>query len=83
MEEAWKKMDLNGDGKISKEEFTTNAVKEAEDRFGKMDANSDGSVEKEEAEQAGRRLREERERMAGRTGGPGAGPEGNRPRLKE
>ena len=43
-----KRADTNGDGKISKEEFTTMGQKESEERFSRMDANSDGVVDQDE-----------------------------------
>lgn len=52
-EEMFKKLDKDGNGSISKEEFmaSPNAKKDeakAAERFGKMDKNSDGSLTKEE-----------------------------------
>lgn len=40
----WKKMDADGDNRISKAEFT----KYTQNKFGQMDANKDGFVTKEE-----------------------------------
>lgn len=61
-EEAWKKMDADGDGKVSKEEFATHAKGEAEKRFDAVDGNKDGVIEKEEFEEAAKRLRERQDR---------------------
>lgn len=52
-EEMFKKLDKDGNGSVSKEEFLdTPAAKKdaakATERFGKMDKNSDGSLSKEE-----------------------------------
>ncbi|MBE2281925.1 MAG: EF-hand domain-containing protein [Prosthecobacter sp.] len=52
-EEMFKKLDKDGNGSISKEEFMASpgAKKDeakAAERFGKMDKNSDGSLSKEE-----------------------------------
>lgn len=52
-EEMFKKLDKDGNGSVSKEEYMASpgakkdAAKAAE-RFGKMDKNSDGSLSKEE-----------------------------------
>ncbi|MCE9519731.1 MAG: EF-hand domain-containing protein [Verrucomicrobia bacterium] len=56
MDEAFKKMDANGDGKVSKEEFLEFSKKEAEARFSKMDAAGSGSVTKEQLMEAMRRM---------------------------
>ena len=52
-EEAFKKKDGNGDGKVSKEEFLASPqakkdAAKAEERFGKMDKDKDGSLTVEE-----------------------------------
>jgi hypothetical protein len=91
-EDMLKRMgDKNGDGVISKEEYTSNA----DERFAQMDENKDGKVTKEEVEAAGRKMRE----MMGGGGRPGEGgpggarrpdgdgkgarPEGDRPKRPE
>jgi len=60
LEEFIKKMDTNGDGKVSKEEFLSQEKQQAEERFAKIDANGDGTVDKLEMEEAGRKMREAR-----------------------
>lgn len=49
-EEYFKKKDANGDGKLSKDEFTKGAkdAAKAETRFTTLDKDKDGSVTKEE-----------------------------------
>ena len=47
--EALKRMDANGDGVISKDEF-----RGPEQMFARLDANGDGQVDEQEAKQAGR-----------------------------
>lgn len=47
-EAAFKTMDANGDGKITKEEYLEHAKKLAEKRFEKLDAQGKGSITKEE-----------------------------------
>jgi Ca2+-binding EF-hand superfamily protein len=56
-EEAFKKMDANADGKVSKEEFLEFSKKEAEERFSKIDASGSGSVSKDQIAEAMRRMR--------------------------
>jgi len=77
LDEFFKRVDTNADGKVSKEEFVANSQKEIEDRFAKVDANSDGSVERSEMEAAAQKMREGRQ-----GGGPPGGdrPEGPRKR---
>lgn len=60
----WKAMDLDGDGKVSREEF-----RGPERFFDLLDANSDGFVDEAEAKAA-------RERRGGPGGGQGRGPDG-------
>ena len=57
VEEYLKRMDANGDGKVSKEEFMAFHQKELEERFKRLDANGDGFVDKSELEQAMKSLR--------------------------
>jgi hypothetical protein len=91
-EDIMKRMgDKNGDGIITKEEYTSNA----DERFAQMDENKDGKVTKEEVEAAGRKMREMG--GGGRPGGEGspggfrrpegdgkgARPEGDRPKRPE
>ncbi len=69
-----KRADSDGDGKISKDEFSNMGKKESEERFGRMDANSDGFVDKEEVGKMAQMMRN--------AGGQGQGmrrPEGGPP----
>ncbi|MDB5687985.1 MAG: h [Rhizorhabdus sp.] len=68
-----KKVDANGDGKITKDEFLAYSKKEAEERFAKMDANGDGVVDEAEIKAAAEKLRE-----GGGRRGEGAAPGGGR-----
>jgi len=68
-----KKVDTNGDGKITKEEFLTYSKKEAEERFAKMDTNGDGVVDETEIKAAAEKIRE-----AGMRRGEGQGEGGFR-----
>ncbi len=80
MDEMLKKVDTNGDGKISKEEWLEFSRKEAEDRYSKMDTNKDGSVDKAEIEEGVRKMREMRGQGGGDRPGGFRKPEGdNRP----
>lgn len=74
LEEAFKKMDSNSDGSVTKEEFHSFSSQEIDGRFGRMDTNSDGKVTLEEIKAATEKLRE---MMRGRMGG-GQGGEGMR-----
>lgn len=56
-DDAFKKMDANGDGKVSKEEFLEFSKREAEDRFSKIDTTGSGSISKEQISEAMRRMR--------------------------
>ncbi len=89
MGEMLKRMDKDGDGSVSKEEF----VSSNEERFNQMDENKDGKVSKEEMEGMARRMREMMG-AGGRDGGPrrpeggdGGGsrprPEGDGPKPKD
>ncbi len=60
--EAFKRMDKDGDGKLSKEEFPRPQA------FDKIDANGDGFLDQEELGEAMRRMRERRGK-GGRRGG--------------
>lgn len=66
MAEFIKKVDANGDGKITKEEFLNYSKKEAEDRFAKIDTNADGTVDENEIKAAADKIRGD-----GRRGGDG------------
>ncbi len=73
--EFLKKVDTNGDGKITKEEFLAYSKKEAEDRFAKIDTNGDGVIDESEIKAAAEKMRE----GAGRRGeGQGQGEGGFR-----
>jgi Ca2+-binding EF-hand superfamily protein len=54
--DAFAKLDTNGDGKLSEEEFTAGksdkGLENAKKKFAKLDADSDGSVTKEEMKAA-------------------------------
>jgi Ca2+-binding EF-hand superfamily protein len=56
-DEIYIKMDLNKDGKVTKEEFLAFSKQEAEDRFSKMDASGSGAISKEQIAEAMRRMR--------------------------
>ena len=87
LEEMFKKMDANGDGKISKEEYIAFEKQQAEERFAKIDVNNNGSIDKQEFEEAARKLSEMRRangQQSAQSNGfrkPESGSEGsNRPR---
>lgn len=71
LDEAYKKMDADADGKISKEEFLEFSKKEAEERFNRIDSSGSGSISKEQIAEAMRRMR-------GGDAGPQRRPEGFR-----
>lgn len=52
--EMFKRMDTNGDGVISKQEF----MEQAEKRFKRLDANGDGQITREEIESAAQNMRQ-------------------------
>ncbi len=52
-----KRVDTDGDGKISKEEFANLGKKENEERFARMDENKDGLVDKKEAGDMAQKMR--------------------------
>jgi hypothetical protein len=74
--EMFKRLDTNGDGKVTKEEFSAHEKQQSEQRFSRIDTNKDGSIEKSEAEEAAKKMRERvqegggklRERLKGKTG---------------
>lgn len=66
VEEIFKKLDTNGDGKVAKEEYLASprAKKnptEAEDRFKKLDKNNDGCLSLDEFKAGFERKREKKE----------------------
>jgi Ca2+-binding EF-hand superfamily protein len=65
-EEAFKQMDADQNGEVTKEEFTTFAQKEVESRFTRLDEDKNGKVTFLEMEKMGRSMR---------PGGPPPGPE--------
>lgn len=54
----FEKMDANGDGKVSKEEW----VKARESRFSAMDKNSDGFIDKDEWQAKREKMREHKDK---------------------
>lgn len=83
MDEMLKKLDTNGDGKVSKEEWIEYTRKESEDRYSKMDTNKDGFVDKAEMEEGARKMHEMHGQGGERPGGfrkPESGEGGTRPR---
>ena len=72
-EEAFKKMDKNGDGSVTTEEFREAQSAELEARFKGMDANNDGKVTQEEFKGA---LEKMRGMMRGAAGGAAPGGPG-------
>jgi hypothetical protein len=72
-----KRADADGDGKISKEEFSSMGRKESEERFSKMDANSDGFVDQEEIGKISQMMRRGAEGQGMRR--PEGGPPGGSP----
>ena len=74
----FKKIDTNGDGKVSKDEYLAHAQKEAEERFTKVDGNTDGSIEKSEFEDAAKKMQAQRPNGPGPKDGPRNRPEGPR-----
>ncbi len=58
IDEMFKKMDANGDSKITKDEFMESSKKEAEAHFNKLDASGSGFVTKDQLTDAMRRMRE-------------------------
>jgi Ca2+-binding EF-hand superfamily protein len=70
IDEAFGRMDKNGDGNVDKEEYTEFSKQEIETRFGRMDENADGKVSKEEMKLGMDRLRN----MMRGPGGPGGAP---------
>jgi hypothetical protein len=81
--EYLKRLDTDGNGKVSKEEFVAVSKKDSEDRFSKIDTNADGFADQAEVEEAGRRMRDQGGMRRPEGGGeqmrrPGEGPEGFR-----
>ena len=65
------KMDKNGDGKVTQDEFVAAWIEMAKKRFAAMDANGDGVVTKDEMEKA-RPAMGQRMQHGGRQRGEGA-----------
>ena len=57
-EKAFKMMDANSDGKVTKEEFLAAAQKRAEERFAKLDKENKGYLTKEDFTAAREKTRE-------------------------
>lgn len=63
-DERFKAVDTNSDGKLSREEFLTDATTRAAELFARIDANSDGQATKEEMKANRERMQKAvRERM--------------------
>ena len=65
MQERLKEVDTNGDGNISKAEFTA----QCEKRFAKMDSNGDGQISPEERQQMHQQMQKMRPQKNGQAGG--------------
>ena len=72
-DEAFKKMDANGDGKVSKEEFLNHSKKQAEEGFAKLDKNNDGVIDKPEIAEIEGKMKGLREKMQERGKGKNDG----------
>lgn len=77
MAEFLKKIDVNTDGKVSKEEFAEFSKKEGEERFAKIDGNADGMADEAEMKAAAEKMRSAAGaggmRRPGAEGSPGEG----------
>ena len=62
-QERLKQVDTNGDGNISKSEFTA----QCEKRFAKMDSNGDGQITPEERKQAHQEMKQKHQKMKSQT----------------
>lgn len=80
--EFLKRVDSDGDGKISKDEFGNMGKREAEDRFSRMDGNKDGFVDQAEMTATAQNMRRGPDgqgmRRPGGEGGPPGGGQGFR-----
>lgn len=72
-EKAFKMLDANGDGKVTKEEFLAASQKRAEARYAKLDPEGKGYLTKEDFAQAREKAREKaKARKAKAAGTPAA-----------
>jgi len=76
IDEVFGRMDKDGDGNVTKEEYVEFSKQEIESRFARTDANEDGKLTKEEMKSGMERMRNMMRGPQGGPGGPGRGPGG-------